>query len=489
MKKWWMAALVLALLWGACACDGAEHTNSIAEAPTDTDPVISDGGDASTWQERVGASDTLVALLEEFNTAHQAVTAFTGDYEAYMERHEEPDFSVVRYQNKPTETVSNDTVLTLEQLTEDMEILYRALRTSYGCYNYFGSDEAFRPAIDAVIADCAAMETITRGAVRESLTGYFAFLEDCHFTIGGSSANDLLVPFFYREVAYQRTDSGYQTRDGRTVASVDGCDDLDELFKLSLTREGELVYYPILLESRAIRAVMTGPVESDTVLTVRYSDGSADALTAEPYEMDTTSNELPNSSTSEEGGIPILAANGFSWDTGANLFLNTAIDYQNSELLVVDLRHCRGGQGDIVDCWFRAYAGQSVPGNTLMLLPTYQRRIYAYDEVFLSLDNTRIVLTSKFTASAGEYFVDRSYDLENTLLVGENTMGCIRGGAGGITLPNSSLYIQFGNVLVLYPAGDYFQEYRGFFPDIWCPQSEAQEAVINFLAKHTGTEP
>lgn len=486
MKQRFTTGLLLMLLLGLCACGSANNSGDITQSSTSDNTSISDDTSSSTWQERVGASDALVALLEEFNTAHQAVTAFTGDYEAYMERHEEPDFSVVRYQNKPTEAVSNDTVLTLEQLTEDMEILYRALRTSYGCYNYFGGDEAFRPAIDAVIADCAAMETITRGAVRESLSVHFAFVKDGHFYLGSNSANDFQVPFFYREIAYKKTDSGYQTQDGRTVMAVDGYDDLDELFKLSLTQEGELVYYPILLENAAYRAVMTGPVESSTVLTVQYSDGSSDLLTAETYLMDTNIDGLPNISVEEEQGIPVITANFFSWNTGANLFLNTAVENRTSDLLMVDLRKCRGGAGDIVSNWFQTYSGQTVSGHALMLNLSKSQgkeQIYPLVDNFIDMDNICIVLTSKSTASAGELFADISCNLENTLLIGENTMGCYRGSSGGIILPNSGLYMRFGTTLTMYPENDYFQEYRGFFPDIWCPQSEAKEAVLNFLSK------
>lgn len=49
---------------------------------------------------------------------------------------------------------------------------------------------------------------------------------------------------------FVKTDSGYQDSKGKTVVSVDGHPDLDALFKRSISKEGYLVYYPVLLKKQ-----------------------------------------------------------------------------------------------------------------------------------------------------------------------------------------------------------------------------------------------
>ena len=66
---------------------------------------------------------------------------------------------------------------------------------------------------------------------------------------------------FFREVAFVKTEEGYQVIDGRKVESVEGYDNLDELMKRSISPEGKLVYYPVLLKDNdpSIRLDLASP--------------------------------------------------------------------------------------------------------------------------------------------------------------------------------------------------------------------------------------
>ena len=81
------------------------------------------------------------------------------------------------------------------------------------------------------------------------------FFKDGHFSINnGERPNPWQVPFFYRKVDFYNTEEGdYISEKGKRVASVDGYSDLDELFKRSISPEGEIVYYPILLKETSLR--------------------------------------------------------------------------------------------------------------------------------------------------------------------------------------------------------------------------------------------
>lgn len=79
---------------------------------------------------------------------------------------------------------------------------------------------------------------------------HLTFIKDGHFNINHNFPAEKEIPFFFRQVMFVKTDSGYQDSNGKTVVSVDGHPDLDALFKRSISKEGYLVYYPVLLKKQ-----------------------------------------------------------------------------------------------------------------------------------------------------------------------------------------------------------------------------------------------
>lgn len=486
--------LTVSLFLTACGVSGApgDHT----ALTTDPAPMGTGGTETPDVPAENTVEEHTLKLSEEFrsvlntlNASHEAILTYDGEYESYIVEHEEPDFYFSRYNYKPDgRQVSNDVTLTLEQLTEDMEVFFKGLRTHYGRYEYFGGDEAFRTAINAVIADCAALEVITCGDLRDSLEKHFAFVKDAHFTMGSRLTNKLQIPFFFRGIAFEKTAAGYQTMDGKVVESVDGYDDLDNLFRLSLTINGELVYYPIVLQEALYKDVMTTAISCDTILTVHYADGSNDVLTAPDYQLDTNTQGKAPVSTEERSGVPLVKVNTFDYNTGGNQFLNTSVTYKDHDILIVDFRQCGGGKADIVKNWFQNYVDEDISPNSLTFFAGGGDRFQTYlgtTETFVSSDRILIVLTSKFSASASETFIDYAYNLENSLVIGENSFGANIASVDDFVLPNSGLYMRFGESLIFHPDEDGFEEFRGYLPDIWVPAAEAEEAVMNFILKNT----
>jgi len=316
---------------------------------------------------------------------------------------------------------------------------------------------------------------------------HMSFVEDGHFSILGKEMGKYAVPFFFRNVAFQKTDEGYVAEDGRLVASVDGFEDLDELFKLSLTMNGELVYFPILLEYHWLRSE---PVTCSTsVLTVRFTDGTTVGLFAEPYTLGSYEREYIVD-TCVKNGIPVVILNKFERINGGREFNDTAFRYRDSDILIVDLQTNGGGVSSMAIEWYTDYTLQETWGHWLGIYggtpdPMYEKHLSRTDKEFVPSENVLILLTSKLTASCGDAFVDLAHNVENTLIVGENTNGILTSDLGRWTLPNTGLYVTFGTSLLLHPEGDHFEEFRGYYPDIWVPAAEAEEAVMNFIAKNT----
>ena len=300
-----------------------------------------------------------------------------------------------------------------------------------------------------------------------------------------------MVPFFFRSVAYMKTENGYETVDGKIVASVDGYEDLNELFKLSLTKEGELVYYPVILDAVPINS-FSGLVKCTLEsLTVHYTDGSTDILRGEDYYKPNYRGSTATVVVREEENIPIIMATKFRDDASGQEFIQTARDYRDRDLLILDLRYHGGGNVFVGQAWAETYMGMTAFMHPVIAVKTGAQGNYSYynshkDNEFVSLENVRIVLTSKAAVSAAEGFADICFNMENTLFVGENTHGAYTSSASNqISLPNSGLHMIFGGGLTLFNDDGHFEEYRGLLPDIWVPAVEAEEAVMNFIAKNT----
>ena len=106
--------------------------------------------------------------------------------------------------------------------------------------------------------------------------------------------------------------------------------------------------------------------------------------------------------------------------------------------------------------------------------------------MWIENENVLIILTSKRTASSGEWLVDAAHNLENVLVIGENTSGSMLGSAIYVPLKNSNLKIGMGMSQSFIPSeNDYFEEYRGLCPDLWVPAGEAEELANKLIERLT----
>ena len=101
-----------------------------------------------------------------------------------------------------------DAELTAAQAAEDVEYLFDAFRTLYGPYDYFGGDETFGEHKAELLAKLKEKESWTATEVQNLLVGELSFLKDGHFNINGVRTNLFQVPFFFREVAFYKTEEG-----------------------------------------------------------------------------------------------------------------------------------------------------------------------------------------------------------------------------------------------------------------------------------------
>lgn len=432
---------------------------------------------------------TMEELMDEVNAEHQEIRKPDISEEQYGQY--VSIRSPINQELKPAKP-DEDGGLSAEQAEFDINLLFDSLHKTYGLYDFYGGDAVFKAARQQAIADCKATEKMDADVLREIIKENLSFITDMHFIIDGENLARNLYPCFFTEVSFQKTQDGYSTTDGKTVESVDGQDDLDSLFKRSLTREGKIVYWPITF------ADPKTSTKNPPSLTVHYVDGSIQTLTAQPYEALQIDSDMKNIEQYEREDIPI----GRSLWVDSQDFLKPAKDFRKEQVSIMDLSRNRGGKSTLSFEWWEDYLGQSVSGNLFSVLISQNMGmkelsgiedllgvqvidgwtlLYTQPDDFVEQENTLIILTSKYTASAAEMFVDIARNVENTLIIGENTGGCLTNNLyGGVTLTYSGIEIGYGNAVTIFPEDD-FKEGYGFEPDLWCPAVYAEEAAVNLI--------
>ena len=136
-----------------------------------------------------------------------------------------------------------------------------------------------------------------------------------------------------------------------------------------------------------------------------------------------------------------------------------------SPIGILDLRFNCGGQGAVVVEWLKNYAKTLVPSNSLFINAYSGKQMNSARDLWLSNDNILIILTSKWTASAAEWMIDTAYNLENVLIIGDNTSGEMVGSIAYVQLGNSKMIIGIGSRENIVPdTNDYFEEFRRLLP-------------------------
>lgn len=439
---------------------------------------------------------TFEELMEEVNVKHQEVEAvdvnvsdYIGDLVGDKQRKQ-------YYLNNTQEKYDPEKVLTQQQAVEDVTYLFDAFHDCYGPYEYFGGAKVFDAAEEKIKGELQKQESIKSEDFEKILLQELKFVKDAHFGINMQRTNPVKIPFFFRETAFQKTEKGYQTTDGKQVKSVEGYGNLDEIMKRSLSKEGELVYYPVLLKACNFWDALETPQTCDESLTVHYTNGESEELEAEPYQMYTEMDiEHPEKNkmvrTWEDGEIPVFQFNMFD-EKHRDSILTGAKKLREAPVSILDLRSNTGGNGGIPGEWMERYTQKSVSGHKTVI--DTKEGIETEDsdtkETWVENDKMLIIFVGKYSASASEWLLDLAYNVENVLIVGENTSGAIIGMTSKISLPNSACQVDIGSGKVsLFPEDEgYMEEFRGVYPDIWVPAGEAEDLVLRFLENYGVTE-
>ena len=434
-------------------------------------------------------SVTLDQLMEEVNAAHQAIGNDSLKQQFILrqpvDENGAPISETQQYSYFTTDLESYDLnlVLTREQALEDVTYLFDALYACYGNYDRMGGRAAFDAAERAVLEECSQVDSISAQDLQALMLSHLSFVKDAHFQIQNQSPSPLWYPFFFREMAFYLDDGQYITADHKTMASVDGYDDLTQVFRRSISPEGEIVYYPVVLKDTTT---------CDESLTVHYTDGTTQVLHSEPCDYSDRLDQVLSldrdavPSLRDDNGIPVLQVNGMDGASEwGEVFLDGAETLGNSKVSILDLRCNPGGKQTFLEDWLKTYAKTQVPANSLFRNAFSGEQLFPNRDKWVENDRLLIILTGKYTASGSEWLIDAAYNLENVLLIGENTYGSLIGSSVTVQLKNSKLVAKVGILENIVPSTNgYFEECRGFYPDLWVPAGEAEELAVKLLEQN-----
>ena len=429
---------------------------------------------------------TMEELMMEVNAEHQEVEKGTINASQYVGDLVDQDLRWSYYPKENMAEYDSEKILTQQQAIEDVTYLFDAFHDCYGPYEYFGGAEVFDAVEETIKAELQTKETLIAADLEQILLENLAFIKDGHFNINNKSPYMIKIPFFFREIAFVKTEEGYQAIDGRKVESVEGYDNLDELMKRSISPEGKLVYYPVLLKDNDPSIRLDLPQSCKETLIVHYTNKTTQELKAEPFQIYSetffkTPEEYQVVTSRQNGEIPVFQFNEFDLDYEEEISEGAKV-LKEAPIAILDLRSNRGGSALIAEDWISKYANTLVLTNRKIIDTKTGEFLRNEEDKWIENPNILIILSGKYSASASEMLIDCVYNLENVLIIGENTMGAVLGGGGNIYLPSSAIKVGVGNGLMsLQTEGDYFEELRGFYPDIWVPAGEAEELAVKLI--------
>ena len=161
---------------------------------------------------------TFEELMEEVNAKHQAVEQATlDDISRYAKDRKALEESVKNYGKKTEEEYNPEKILTQEEAIEDVDFLFDMLHDCYGPYESMGGVQVFDAGEEKIKNKLQTYENLTAAKLEEILLEQLNFIQDGHFNINKNLLCKIKMPFFFREVAFQKTEKGYKTTGGEVV--------------------------------------------------------------------------------------------------------------------------------------------------------------------------------------------------------------------------------------------------------------------------------
>lgn len=417
--------------------------------------------------------------------------------------------------------------ISVEKAAEDVERLFYLLNNGYSGYGYFVNVDSFDEAKAGILRELRRQPVWNGEELSSLIHRYLSFLRDRHLDIGGQEYATH-EDFWYDTVFELREDRGEYlfTSDGMeyTVVSINGESPNGYVFP-SLNAKGDAVFRVGMLS-----------YSSPQPLELRARSGQE----VRQWRIKLSRSQPRYSGIFEEkrvGGIPVVRIRSFGDHPREYIdsFLDSASRYKGEPCLIVDIRGNGGGNEAWPKQWITRFTGRQpnrvqvftefISETTMIghsnsyalalhnVLELEKRGYPAMVEEFrgyaesieeknltpywwpyvvpglqeIPSNTTLIVLMDANVYSSGEGFISYLHQVDNVVLVGENSGGALTyGQMSHHRLPNSKMLIGIPTSLNVFVDLEYREE-KGFFPDLWVPAGEALNYAV--AAVRRGTIP
>ena len=415
--------------------------------------------------------------------------------------------------------------ISAEKAAEDVERLFYLFNNGYSGYGYFANVGSFDEAKAGILRELRRQPIWNGEELSSLIREHLGFLRDRHLDIGGQEYGGH-EDFWYDTGFELREDRGEYlfTSDGTeyTVVSING-ESPDGYMFPSLNADGDAVFRvgvlsyssPQPLELRA----RSGPETRQWRIKLSRSQPRYSGIFKEKTV----------------GGVPVVRIRSFGDHPREYIdsFLDSPSRYKGEPCLIVDIRGNGGGNEEWPRQWITRFTGHrpdrvqvftELISETTMIgrsnsyalalhnVPELEEQGYrakveefrGYAESIEAKDippywwpydvpgpqeipsNTAlIVLMDANVYSSGEGFISYLHQVENVVLVGENSGGALTyGQMSHHRLPHSKILVGLPTSLNVFVDLEYREE-KGFFPDLWVPTGEALNYAVAAVRRGT----
>ena len=399
---------------------------------------------------------------------------------------------------------------------DDVERLFYLLENGYAGYGYFKDKGDFQGAKEGILAELDGKIILRGSELTDILYRHLKFLHDCHLSIGGHRYGAHRDFWYSDAYVFRQEPQGYSISiddEYQGVVSINGENPEGYMFP-SLYSNGEAVPRIGVLSPEH-------PAPLELVLEDRDEHLLVELVNSEFIGGEIFAENVV-------GGVPVLRMYSFSDHHKEYIdeFLKCATKYKDAPCLVVDIRGNGGGNTMYARQWVTSYTGHN-PGSIQIyselvsetsmmgranyfsyLLHNYPElknqgypqkvnqfrgvsEMVEEDDVEahwssyvvpspLEIENnkTLIVLVDSYVGSAAEGFLCYLQQVDNVVLVGENSGGALTYGQMTMhLLPNSRLQVMLPISLNVFTDNVYREE-LGFYPDYWVPAGNTINTAV-----------
>lgn len=512
MKRVLLGTALVLLLFSLCACGtslgGTLSSGAIAWSEADWATAELSADDLPT------IDLTIEMLQQQANENRRSTVACSSDFSEFSRETIQADVACLTTEEVQMIEVVNEEqwrpcTFSAEDALKDINLFSRILRSSYGSY-YLYEEADWDAAADSMrdyIRNSTAKKFSTVEFGSEMLRAY-SFVNDDHFRVNGRSAIDASNGYLYynylKDIYFWQDAQGYFTwKDDHKwyVTAINGGDSGDYM-KPTITQEGELAY--------AVGTFLTETDPKDGSISLARGDVtntvSCRFTTARPLADKQEFRELTQAGVYD--GYYVMGIRGFpvidctaEEESSLRKYPETAAKLQGTSNFIIDSRG-NGGGGDI---WLEGLY-KNLTGEDFRLIINEIRRVSELtkrrsdrgdplglyenkaDGSYAENENLFLYLIDKRVGSAGERGICSILQMDNALLVGTNSQGCVLGGGGAYILPRTGICVNVGDTAFLEHNCTSAIEGLGWMPDIYVDGYLALDRAIA-MYKYYGLMP